>query len=128
MKKLKISTSQNNEIIAKINFFDYIILCDGIFSKLKNIADQSISFSGLYALRGSYDLTNDNSSNIHLWLGENEHLVNYKINNFEISQYNYVWITKNLRNIPISVQKIMMRIINICMKCLKKNFQKNLNL
>lgn len=106
-EEIKDIDSQNNEIIVKNKkfFFDYIFLCDGIFSKLKkNIADQSISFSGLYALRGTYDLTNDNSSNINLWLGENEHMVNYKINNFEISQYNYVWITKNLQNLPISTQ------------------------
>ena len=106
-EEIKDIDPQNNKIIVKNKelFFDYIFLCDGIFSNLKKkITDQSISFSGLYALRGTYDLTNDNSNNINLWLGENEHLINYKINNFEISQYNIVWITKNLQNLPITTE------------------------
>ena len=51
---------QNNKIIVKNKkLFRNCIMFGIDLLKLKNITDQLISFSGLYALRGTYDLTND---------------------------------------------------------------------
>ena len=84
--------------------YDFIFLCDGIFSKLKkNIEINNLIFTGLYALRGTFFSTN-NDYNINLYLGNNEHFVNYKLNNLNKSKHNFVWIiNKKFKNEKLNI-------------------------
>ena len=84
--------------------YDFIFLCDGIFSKLKkNTELNNLIFTGLYALRGTFFNTN-NDYNINLYLGNNEHFVNYRLNNLNKDKYNFVWIiNKKFKNDKLNI-------------------------
>lgn len=84
--------------------YDFIFLCDGIFSKLKkNIELNNLIFTGLYALRGTFFKSSDDY-NVNLYLGNNEHFVNYRLNNLSNSKHNFVWvINKKIKNEKLNI-------------------------
>ena len=84
--------------------YDFIFLCDGIFSKIKkNIELNNLIFTGLYALRGTFFKSSDDY-NVNLYLGNNEHFVNYRLNNLSNSKHNFVWvINKKIKNEKLNI-------------------------
>ena len=98
---------------VKINFDDnfseegdFLIICDGVFSKTKNMVigkNEEIKFYNSVALRGN--LLNTDDKDISLYLGPNFHFVTYPIN--QKREYNFISVIKekNLKKIQSSNQE-----------------------
>ena len=106
---------------VKINFDDnfsdegdFLIICDGVFSKTKNMVigkNEEIKFYNSVALRGI--LLNANNKDISLYLGPNFHFVTYPIN--QKREYNFISVIKenNLNEIQTSNQeKLIQKLID----------------
>ena len=86
-EKIKISWNNKNES------FDYIVIADGVFSKLKSqISNNHLNpiFNGNIALRAN--LKQHEKDNISVYMGSNFHYVTYPIN--QKLEYNFVAIIK----------------------------------
>ena len=86
-EKIKISWNNKNES------FDYIVIADGVFSKLKSqISNNHLNpiFNGNIALRAN--LKQHEKDNISVYIGSNFHYVTYPVN--QKLEYNFVAIIK----------------------------------
>ena len=86
-EKIKISWNNKNES------FDYIVIADGVFSKLKSqISNNHLNpiFNGNIALRAN--LKQHEKDNISVYMGSNFHYVTYPVN--QKLEYNFVAIIK----------------------------------
>ena len=86
-EKIKISWNNKNES------FDYIVIADGVFSKLKSqISNNHLNpiFNGNIALRAN--LKQHEKDNISVYMGPNFHYVTYPVN--QKLEYNFVAIIK----------------------------------
>ena len=86
-EKIKISWNNKNES------FDYIVIADGVFSKLKSqISNNDLNpiFNGNIALRAN--LKQHEKDNISVYMGPNFHYVTYPVN--QKLEYNFVAIIK----------------------------------
>ena len=86
-EKIEISWDNKNES------FDYIVIADGVFSKLKSqISNNNLNpiFNGNIALRAN--LKQHEKDNISLYMGSNFHYVIYPVN--QKLEYNFVAIIK----------------------------------
>ena len=86
-EKIKISWNNKNES------FDYIVIADGVFSKLKSqISNNDLNpiFNGNIALRAN--LKQHEKDNISVYMGSNFHYVTYPVN--QNLEYNFVAIIK----------------------------------
>ena len=85
-------TFENNEI----NYFDYLIISDGVFSKSKSILNNQIKvkYNNTLAIRGVITKVNRNidNKNISLFLGSDFHQVIYPVSTN--SDLNYIGIIK----------------------------------
>tara|TARA_Y100000590_G_scaffold1353_1_gene1714 strand:+ start:3587 stop:4720 length:1134 start_codon:yes stop_codon:yes gene_type:complete len=87
-KKLKLSLSNN-----LIEEFDYLIVCDGVFSKTKSIIlgrEIAPKFFNSVALRGN--IKNIDNNDISIYLGSNFHFVIYPIN--QNKEFNFISVIK----------------------------------
>ena len=86
-EKIKISWNNKNES------FDYLVIADGVFSKLKSqISNNHLNpiFNGNIALRAN--LKQHEKDNISVYMGSNFHYVTYPVN--QKLEYNFVAIIK----------------------------------
>ncbi len=79
----KLKLEDNNEV-----FFDFIIVADGIFSKLRPSSIKAI-YSGFNAFRG-YFKTLEQHDSVDVLLGNNFHLVTYPINYDKVNSFTLV--------------------------------------
>jgi len=90
----KISLLFSNNHVEK---FDYLLICDGVFSKSKSIIfkkESNAKYFNSIALRGS--IKNIESSDISIYLGSNFHFVIYPVN--QNKEFNFISIIrKNLK-------------------------------
>ena len=119
-EKIEISCGNNKEN------FDYLVIADGVFSKLKSqISKDHLKpiFNGNIALRANLD--RHEKDNVSIYMGSNFHYVIYPVN--QKPDYNFVAIIKK----KLSREQIADREIHnsdILIKSLKDLISKNSNL